>query len=126
MVSYVLALEEIAAADGGLSTVMSVTNSPDCAALLAYGSSEQKELWLKPFARGEIVAIKAIALNAAISESILADPNACFVMMMMMMALPLVSTGECSTIRPNPPIGSPQYTALLTSLRSFSLFCVID
>src|SRR5262249_34550784 len=36
MVSYVLALEEIAAADGGLSTVMSVNNSPDCAALLAY------------------------------------------------------------------------------------------
>ena len=43
MVSYVLALEEIAAADGGLSTVMSVNNSPDCAALLAYGSAEQKE-----------------------------------------------------------------------------------
>ena len=36
MVSYVLALEEIAAADGGLSTVMSVNNSPDCAALLTF------------------------------------------------------------------------------------------
>src|SRR5262245_29807229 len=89
MVSYVLALEEIPAADGGLSTVMSVTNSPDCAALLAYGSSEQNERWLKPFARGEIVAIKAIALNAAISESILAKPKACFVMIM---ASPLGST----------------------------------
>jgi butyryl-CoA dehydrogenase len=55
MVSYVLALEEIAAADGGLSTVMSVNNSPDCAALLAYGSAEQKEKWLKPLARGEIL-----------------------------------------------------------------------
>ncbi len=55
MVSYVLALEEIAAADGGLSTVMSVNNSPDCAALLAYGSPEQKEKWLKPLARGEIL-----------------------------------------------------------------------
>ena len=53
--SYVLALEEIAAADGGLSTVMSVNNSPDCAALLAYGSPEQKEKWLKPLARGEIL-----------------------------------------------------------------------
>ena len=53
MVSYVVALEEIAAADGGLSTVMSVNNSPDCAALLAYGSPEQKEHWLKPLARGE-------------------------------------------------------------------------
>ena len=55
MVSYVLALEEIAAADGGLSTVMSVNNSPDCAALLAYGSAEQKKKWLKPLARGEIL-----------------------------------------------------------------------
>ena len=55
MLSYVLALEEIAAADGGLSTVMSVNNSPDCAALLAYGSPEQKEKWLKPLAKGEIL-----------------------------------------------------------------------
>ena len=55
MISYVLALEEIAAADGGLSTVMSVNNSPDCAALLAYGSAEQKETWLKPLARGEVL-----------------------------------------------------------------------
>jgi hypothetical protein len=55
MMSYVLALEEIAAADGGLSTVMSVNNSPDCAALLTYGSAEQKEKWLKPLARGEIL-----------------------------------------------------------------------
>ena len=55
MVSYVLALEEIAAADGGLSTVMSVNNSPDCAALLAYGSAGQKETWLKPLARGEML-----------------------------------------------------------------------
>ena len=55
MVSYVLALEEIAAADGGLSTVMSVNNSPDCAALLAYGSPDQKERWLKPLARGDML-----------------------------------------------------------------------
>jgi alkylation response protein AidB-like acyl-CoA dehydrogenase len=55
MLSYVLALEEIAAADGGLSTVMSVNNSPDCAALMAYGSPEQKEQWLKPLARGEVL-----------------------------------------------------------------------
>src|SRR5204863_125491 len=54
MISYVLALEEIAAADGGLSTVMSVNNSPDCAALLTYGSTEQKEKWLNPLATGEI------------------------------------------------------------------------
>jgi butyryl-CoA dehydrogenase len=55
MLSYVLALEEIAAADGGLSTVMSVNNSPDCAALLAYATPGQKEKWLKPMARGEVL-----------------------------------------------------------------------
>src|ERR1044072_3791348 len=55
MVSYVLVLEEIAAADGGLSTGMSVNNSPDCAALLAYGSPGKKARWLKPLARGEIL-----------------------------------------------------------------------
>ncbi|MGE3651152.1 MAG: acyl-CoA dehydrogenase family protein, partial [Reyranellaceae bacterium] len=41
--SYVLALEEIAAADGAVSTVMSVNNSPDCAALMGYASDAQKE-----------------------------------------------------------------------------------
>ncbi|WP_374304610.1 acyl-CoA dehydrogenase family protein [Ferrovibrio sp.] len=52
-VSYVLALEEIAAADGGVSTIMSVNNSPVCAALLRYGTPAQKERFLKPLARGE-------------------------------------------------------------------------
>jgi butyryl-CoA dehydrogenase len=52
-VSYVLALEEIAAGDGGTSTVMSVNNSPYCAALLQYGTSAQKTRFLAPYARGE-------------------------------------------------------------------------
>lgn len=52
-VSYVLALEEIAAGDGGVSTIMSVNNSPVCAAILRYGSDRQKEQFLKPLARGE-------------------------------------------------------------------------
>lgn len=52
-VSYVLALEEIAAGDGGTSTIMSVNNSPYCAALLAYGSEAQKRRFLAPAAAGE-------------------------------------------------------------------------
>ncbi|MCW0232145.1 MAG: acyl-CoA dehydrogenase family protein [Ferrovibrio sp.] len=52
-VAYVLALEEIAAGDGAVSTIMSVNNSPVCAALLRYGSLQQKERYLKPLARGE-------------------------------------------------------------------------
>src|SRR3546814_18915052 len=51
--AYVLALEEIDAADGAVSTIMSVNNSPVCAALLRYGTVEQKVRYLKPLARGE-------------------------------------------------------------------------
>lgn len=54
-VSYVLALMEIAAADGAVSTIMSVNNSPCCAALSRYGNDEQREQWLKPMAAGEII-----------------------------------------------------------------------
>ncbi len=54
-VSYALALEEIAAGDGALSTVMSVNNAPVCAALLRYGSKAQQERFLVPCAKGEII-----------------------------------------------------------------------
>lgn len=51
--SLVLAIEEIAAGDGATSTIVSVQNSLVCAITLAYGSDQQKELWLRPLARGE-------------------------------------------------------------------------
>ncbi|RMF72536.1 MAG: acyl-CoA dehydrogenase [Alphaproteobacteria bacterium] len=54
-VSYALALMEVAGGDGGLSTIMSVNNSPVCAAILKEGTDEQKERWLKPLARGEMI-----------------------------------------------------------------------
>jgi len=50
-----LILEEIAAGDGGTSTVVSVNNCPVCAILLAWGSEAQKQRWLKPLARGEML-----------------------------------------------------------------------
>ena len=50
-VSYALALIEVAAGDGSCSTIMSVHNSVGCAPILAFGSSEQKERFLKPMAR---------------------------------------------------------------------------
>lgn len=53
--SYALALMEIAAGDGGLSTLMSVTNAPVGAAILANGTDAQKEQFLKPLARGEMI-----------------------------------------------------------------------
>jgi len=48
-----LALEEIAAADGATSTIVSVQNSLACMILLKYGTDALREEWLKPLARGE-------------------------------------------------------------------------
>ncbi|WP_341893155.1 acyl-CoA dehydrogenase family protein [Variovorax sp. YR752] len=48
-------LEEIAAGDGGTSTVVSVNNCPVCSILMAWASDVQKEQWLKPLARGEML-----------------------------------------------------------------------
>ncbi len=52
-VSFVLALEEIAAADGACSTVISVNNSVVCGPILRFGSDAQKEQYLKPLASGQ-------------------------------------------------------------------------
>jgi len=55
-VAYALALEEIAAGNGACSTIMSVQNSVGCMPLLKFGSAEQKERFLKPMARGEVIS----------------------------------------------------------------------
>ncbi len=55
-VSYALALEEIAAGDGSCSTIMSVHNSVGCLPVLKFGTEEQKQRFLKPMARGEMLA----------------------------------------------------------------------
>jgi len=54
-VSYALALIEVAAGDGGLSTLMSVNNAPMCAGVLAHGSDAQKNVWLRKMASGESI-----------------------------------------------------------------------
>jgi alkylation response protein AidB-like acyl-CoA dehydrogenase len=54
-VSYVLAVEEIAAGDGGVSTIMNVNNTPVCAAIQSFGSESQKERFLKPLAQGKML-----------------------------------------------------------------------
>jgi len=48
-----VALEEIAAGDGGVSTVISVNNCPVCAILLNFANEAQKREFLVPLARGE-------------------------------------------------------------------------
>lgn len=53
--SLALILEEIAAGDGGTSTVISVNNCPVCSMLMAFASEAQKRQWLVPLARGEML-----------------------------------------------------------------------
>ncbi|UCH18891.1 MAG: acyl-CoA dehydrogenase family protein [Burkholderiales bacterium] len=48
-------LEEVAAGDGGTSTAVSVNNCPVSSILMAFANEEQKQRWLKPLARGEML-----------------------------------------------------------------------
>ncbi len=50
-----LILEEIAAGDGATSTVVSVNNCPVCSILMAFGNAQQKDSFLKPLARGDML-----------------------------------------------------------------------
>ncbi|WP_029012659.1 acyl-CoA dehydrogenase family protein [Niveispirillum irakense] len=54
-ISYALAIEEIAAGDGAISTIMSVHNSVGCAPILKFGTEEQKERFLRPMATGQML-----------------------------------------------------------------------
>jgi butyryl-CoA dehydrogenase len=53
--SLALILEEIAAGDGATSTVVSVNNCPVCSILMAFGNADQKERFLRPLARGDML-----------------------------------------------------------------------
>lgn len=67
--AFVLAMEEIAAADGALSTIMSVHSTPCSTALLKFGNKEQKERFLKPMARGEFIGAFALTEAGAGSDA---------------------------------------------------------
>jgi hypothetical protein len=60
VLAYVLALEEVAAADGATSTIMSVHNSVGCAPILKFGTEQQKQQFLKPLAQGEMIGAFAL------------------------------------------------------------------
>jgi alkylation response protein AidB-like acyl-CoA dehydrogenase len=53
--SLALVLEEIAAGDGGTSTVISVNNCPVCSIGMMYANDAQKQQWLKPLAQGKML-----------------------------------------------------------------------
>jgi alkylation response protein AidB-like acyl-CoA dehydrogenase len=55
-VANALAMMEVAAGDGSCSTIMGVHNSVGCMPVLNFGTAEQKERFLRPMARGEMLA----------------------------------------------------------------------
>jgi butyryl-CoA dehydrogenase len=54
-VSLALVLEEIAAGDGGTSTIISVNNCPVCSIAMMFADDAQKQRFLKPLARGDML-----------------------------------------------------------------------
>jgi len=67
--AYAQVVEEIAAGDGSVSTLVSVHNAPTCEILEKFASPEQKERWLRPLATGEAVGSFALTEPSAGSDA---------------------------------------------------------
>jgi alkylation response protein AidB-like acyl-CoA dehydrogenase len=59
--TYLMALEEISTADASVGVMMSVHNSLPTQMILNYGTEAQKQRWLPPMARGEILGAFALS-----------------------------------------------------------------
>ncbi|MDP3313060.1 acyl-CoA dehydrogenase [Lutibacter sp.] len=68
-ISYVLAMEEISKIDASASVVMSVNNSLVCWGLETYGTEEQKQKYLVPLAKGEIIGAFCLSEPEAGSDA---------------------------------------------------------
>src|SRR5580704_5445546 len=68
-VGYALAIEEIAAGDGSVSTILAVHNSVGCVPILKFGSEEQKRRFLRPMAAGEMLACFCLTEPGAGSDA---------------------------------------------------------
>jgi len=67
--SYLTALEQIAWGDASVAVAMSVHNSLPTQMILAHGTEEQKDRWLKPMARGELLGGFALSEADAGSDA---------------------------------------------------------
>jgi alkylation response protein AidB-like acyl-CoA dehydrogenase len=67
--TYLVALEEIARADASAAVMISVHNSLPTQMILKWGSAEQKERFLKPMARGEMLGAFALSEPEAGSDA---------------------------------------------------------
>lgn len=68
-ISYVLAMEEISKIDASASVVMSVNNSLVCWGLETFGTEEQKQKYLVPLAKGEIIGAFCLSEPEAGSDA---------------------------------------------------------
>src|SRR5437773_7659506 len=68
-VSYVLAMEEISKIDASASVIMSVNNSLVCFGLEKYGTEDQKQKYLVPLAKGEILGAFCLSEPEAGSDA---------------------------------------------------------
>jgi alkylation response protein AidB-like acyl-CoA dehydrogenase len=68
-VAYVLAMEEISKIDASCSVVMSVNNSLVCWGLEHFGSEEQKQKYLVPLAKGEVIGAFCLSEPEAGSDA---------------------------------------------------------
>ena len=68
-ISYVLAMEEISKIDASASVVMSVNNSLVCWGLEEFGTEEQKQKYLVPLAKGEIIGAFCLSEPEAGSDA---------------------------------------------------------
>src|SRR5258705_50078 len=104
--SLALVLEEIAAGDGGTSTVISVTNCPVNAILMRYGSEAQKQQWLA--LTGQLVDRKSTRLNSShlgISYAVF-----CLKKKRQPSGLPATEIGFYASPHPNGPCNRPAAT----------------
>ncbi|MBP8824337.1 MAG: acyl-CoA dehydrogenase [Flavobacteriales bacterium] len=68
-VSYVLAMEEISKVDASCSVVMSVNNSLVCWGLEEFGNEEQKQKYLVPLAKGDVIGAFCLSEPEAGSDA---------------------------------------------------------
>ncbi|HEY6853801.1 MAG TPA: acyl-CoA dehydrogenase family protein, partial [Gemmatimonadales bacterium] len=59
--TYLMALEEIAAADASVAVSLSIHCAIPTTMLLRHGTAAQRERWLRPMARGELLAAFALS-----------------------------------------------------------------